>query len=71
MRLRIYARRLAPLALLVSLFGIGTGISAPPMSAEGREAPLVAATKASDTAAVQALDLEIRFCHSSPLGSQR
>ena len=45
MRLRIYARRLAPLALLVALFGIGTGISAPPMSAEGREAPLVAATK--------------------------
>ena len=55
MRLRIYARRQATLVLLVSLFGIGTGISIPAISAEGREAPLVAATKASDTEAVEAL----------------
>lgn len=55
MRLRIYARRPATLVLLVSLFGIGTGISIPAISAEGREAPLVAATKASDTEAVEAL----------------
>ena len=55
MRLRIYARRPATLVLLASLFGIGTGISIPAISAESREAPLVAATKASDTEAVEAL----------------